>query len=75
MCATPMRRRRTTSSTNSNKVEASAAPLATDMVADDAAEQELRRLRAQYGRRATILTPERNALGQAPTAQKNLLGA
>ncbi|WP_374382948.1 hypothetical protein [Dongia sp.] len=74
MCATPMRRRRPTSSSNS-KAESSTVPQTTDMVADDAAEQELRRLRAQYGRRATILTPERNALGQAPTAQKNLLGA
>lgn len=71
-----MRRRRNSNAGNSgNKVEASTAPQATDMVADDAAEQELRRLRAHYGRRATILTPERNALGQAPVAQKNLLGA
>ncbi len=28
-----------------------------------------------YGRRATILTPEREALGVAPTAQNNLLGS
>ncbi len=45
------------------------------MAADEAAEKELRRLRTLYGRRATILTPERSMLGQAPAAQKNLLGS
>jgi hypothetical protein len=72
MCATPKRRRRLNSANqNSN---GTAAPAASDTVADTAAENELRRLRSLYGRRATILTPERSALGQAPTAQNNLLG-
>jgi hypothetical protein len=52
-----------------------AAPRATDAAADEASEKELRRLRTLYGRRATILTPERAMLGQAPTSNKNLLGA
>lgn len=71
MCATPKkRRRRATQSTSST-----ATPSSTDLVADEAAEKELRRLRTLYGRRATILTPEREALGIAPTASKNLLGS
>lgn len=73
MCATPKRRRRpTTAKSTGNTI---ATPLVSDTVADAAAEKELRRLRTLYGRRATILTPDRAALGQAPTSQKNLLGA
>lgn len=72
MCATPKKRRHTTTNAGT---DATAAPAATDLVADEAAEKELRRLRTLYGRRATILTPEREALGTAPTAQKNLLGS
>lgn len=80
MCATPKRRRRPTTAASGNantnaSSNANATPSASDTVADAAAEQELRRLRSLYGRRATILTPEREALGKAPSAQKNLLGA
>lgn len=74
MCATPKKRRRTMGNTTAS-ADSTATPAATDMVADEAAEKELRRLRTLYGRRATILTPEREALGTAPTAQKNLLGS
>ena len=73
MCATPKRRRRVSS--NNSKNDNFPAPAASDTVADTAAETELRRLRSLYGRRATILTPERSALGQAPAVQKNLLGS
>jgi hypothetical protein len=73
MCATPKRRRHAAGTANAK--DSAAVPQTGDAVADAAAEQELRRLRSLYGRRATILTPERAALGQAPTAQKNLLGA
>lgn len=72
MCATPKKRRRTTTDAST---DTRATPAASDMVADEAAEKELRRLRTLYGRRATILTPEREALGTAPTAPKNLLGS
>jgi len=73
MCATPKRRHRTSLANQNN--DGTATPAASDTVADTAAENELRRLRSLYGRRATILTPERAALGQAPTAKNNLLGA
>lgn len=73
MCATPKRHRQNNVGSSGNS--AKATPSASDAVADAAAEKELRRLRSLYGRRATILTPERAALGEAPTAQKNLLGA
>jgi hypothetical protein len=72
MCATPKKRRRSTTHAGPSR---DATPAANDMIADEAAEKELRRLRALYGRRATILTPEREALGVAPTTQKNLLGS
>jgi len=75
MCATPKRRPRNPTGSGSRTHSNNAAPAANDTVADTAAETELRRLRSLYGRRATILTPERSALGQAPTAQKNLLGS
>ena len=68
MCAAPKRPKL-------KKPAVVAAPRATDAVADEASEKELRRLRTLYGRRATILTPERAMLGQAPTSNKNLLGA
>lgn len=74
MCATPKRRRRMTTGATTSAT-ASIAPQASDMVADAAAEKELRRLRSLYGRRATILTLEREAMGNAPTVQKNLLGS
>jgi hypothetical protein len=72
MCATPKKRKH---AGPANTTDPNATPQASDMVADTAAEQELRRLRSLYGRRATILTPEREALGTAPTAQNNLLGS
>lgn len=75
MCATPKKRHRGTVSTRKASLDPHAAPQANDLVADAAGEAELRRLRALYGRRATILTPERQALGQAPVAQKTLLGS
>jgi hypothetical protein len=75
MCAVPQKRRRPGMTSSEAKPEANIAPAADDMVADAAAEKELRRLRSLYGRRATILTPERAALGQAPVVQKNLLGS
>jgi hypothetical protein len=73
MCATPKSHHQ--SSVGSSGSKANATPSASDAVADAAAEKELRRLRSLYGRRATILTPERAALGEAPAAQKNLLGS
>jgi hypothetical protein len=75
MCATPKKRHRGTVSTRKASLDPHAAPQANDLVADAAGEAELRRLRALYGRRSTILTPERQALGQAPVAQKTLLGS
>lgn len=62
-------------SSSKTNTDNNAVPSASDTVADTAAEAELRRLRSLFGRRATILTPERSALGQAPTAQNNLLGS
>lgn len=75
MCAVPQKRRRLTTNSGESAPAASIAPAGDDMVADAAAEKELRRLRSLYGRRATILTPDRAALGQAPVVQKNLLGS
>ena len=75
MCATPKKRRRPGMLSSETRPAANVPPAADDMVADAAGEAELRRLRALYGRRATILTPERQALGQAPVAQKTLLGS
>ncbi|MBK8159446.1 MAG: hypothetical protein IPK59_12005 [Rhodospirillaceae bacterium] len=76
MCATPKKRNPGRVSTRKSPVvDPNAPPQANDLVADAAGEAELRRLRALYGRRATILTPERQALGQAPVAQKTLLGS
>ena len=75
MCAVPKKRRRLSTNSGEAAPAANIAPAADDMVADAASEKELRRLRALYGRRATILTPERTALGQAPVVQKNLLGS
>lgn len=72
MCATPKHHSQNTVGSSGNS--GNATPSASDSIADAAAEKELRRLRSLYGRRATILTPERAALGEAPTAQKNLLG-
>lgn len=74
MCATPKKRRHATNNA-ATASSGTATPASTDMIADEAAEKELRRLRTLYGRRATILTPEREALGVAPAAQKNLLGS
>lgn len=51
------------------------APEAADTAATDAADQELRRLRALNGRRSTILTPTAGTLGAAPTGDKGLLGS
>jgi hypothetical protein len=75
MCAVPKKRRRMTTNSGETRPAANIAPAADDMVADAAAEKELRRLRALYGRRATILTPDSTALGQAPVTQKSLLGS
>lgn len=46
-----------------------------EVAATDAADQEMRRLRALNGRRSTILTPEPGKLGAAPTGNKGLLGS
>ncbi|MDY0872507.1 hypothetical protein [Dongia rigui] len=73
MCATPKRHSKNNVGSSGNS--STATPSASDAVADAAAEKELRRLRSLYGRRATILTPERSAMGEAPTVQKNLLGS
>ena len=75
MCAVPKKRRRPGMASSETRPAANIAPAADDMVADAAAEKELRRLRALYGRRATILTPDSAALGQAPVVQKSLLGS
>jgi hypothetical protein len=48
---------------------------APEPVATDAADLELRRLRALTGRRSTILTPEPGKLGSAPTSANQLLGS
>jgi len=50
-------------------------PQKDDRLADQAAENELRRLRAQSGRAATILTAGLGKLGSAPTAHNDLLGS
>ena len=51
------------------------APEPVEAAATDAADQEMRRLRALTGRRSTILTPEPGKLGAAPTGNKGLLGS
>lgn len=71
MCATPKIFSQKSVKSSDKKI----APSASDLAADNATEAELRRLRSLYGRRATILTPDSAALGQAPTKQKNLLGS
>jgi hypothetical protein len=50
-------------------------PIAADNAVAEAADQELRRLRALNGRRSTILTPVPSKLGSAPTSSNNLLGS
>lgn len=50
-------------------------PVAADNAAAEAADQELRRLRALNGRRSTILTPEPGKLGSAPIGHGGLLGS
>ncbi|MBL8709835.1 MAG: hypothetical protein JNL25_11625 [Rhodospirillaceae bacterium] len=71
MCGLPKSPRRRPGAANRN----AATPTPAADAPDSAAEQELRRLRALYGRRATILTPEPAKLGTAPTGGGKLLGS
>jgi hypothetical protein len=50
-------------------------PQKDDRLAEQAAQMELRRLRAQSGRAATILTEGLDKLGSAPTTHNALLGS
>lgn len=72
MCGLPQRPRPNTRISRPQTATPTAAP---EPVATDAADLELRRLRALTGRRSTILTPEPGKLGSAPTSANQLLGS
>lgn len=67
MCATPKKAR--------PQYIAQPDPAAERAVAAEAADQEVRRLRALNGRRSTILTADSGQLGNPVAGRKNLLGS